>query len=156
MVHTQWERYVRVDRTRRYVICRRAYGSKRKQEKKRKKRITKQQISIRPYRQRFTVNSLSRNRIVQPLFSPLRPLWRCKFRPGRLLAMLAIFLRFCGLYREGTVETCRMTRRCRFDVWNARCGLQSFLDVNRVVHTRWWHTWKAMANTSGGKKYIYS
>ena len=55
------------------------------------------------------------------------------------------FWRFSSLHREGTVENCRMTRRCRFDVLNARCGLQSLLNVNRVVHTRWWHTWKVMA-----------
>ena len=33
------------------------------------------------------------------------------------------FWRFSGLPCGGTVETCRMTRRWRYVVWNATCGL---------------------------------
>ena len=75
-------------------------------------------------------------------------MWRSEFRPGRSLAMLALFRtfwRFSDQRREGTVGPDQMARCCRFGVWNARCGLQSLLDVNRLAHTRWWHTWKVMA-----------
>ena len=67
-----------------------------------------------------------------------------------LIGCARAFWRFSGLHRAGTVEASRMTRRCRFDVWNAMFGLQSLLHVHRVVHTRWWHTGKVMATPPAG------
>ena len=52
------------------------------------------------------------------------------------LAMLALFGVFRACTVKGLSNFCRMTRQCRFGVWDARYGLKPFLDGNIVIHRR--------------------
>ena len=73
-------------------------------------------------------------------------IWRGEIRPGPSLVMLVLLAVGCpSRALKGPSDTVRWRGNAALMFRTPGAGLQSLLDVNRFVHTRWWHTPKVMA-----------
>ena len=71
-------------------------------------------------------------------------MWRSEIRSGHSLAILALFGGCPAREVMGQSDTVRWLDNTALVLGAPGVGLQLFLDVNRLVETMWWQTWKVM------------